>query len=187
MRSRRPLVLSAGGNTILFRLLTKPLFCSFPPLDAHKGFQWRFLIRKEGGFGGAQGIEQNKNFVQFRGGEKQDFPQEGFQSASLALWTQAGLSLFIKPLAAAHAISEHASLKGGDSMNWIPCTSCCVYQRDGLCQLDCAAAAGLPHQDGGCVHFIPDGTPRAAHPRCSPPGSASDPREPGALNNGTSE
>ena len=63
--SRRPLVLSAGGNTILFRLLTKPLFCSFPPLDAHKGFQWRFLIRKRGGFGGAQGIEQNIScFVQ---------------------------------------------------------------------------------------------------------------------------
>lgn len=50
-------------------------------------------------------------------------------------------------------------------MNWIPCTSHCVYQRDGLCQLDCAAAAGLPHTGGGCVHFIPDGTPpRSASP-----------------------
>ena len=34
--SRRPLVLSAGGNTILFRLLTKPSFCSFPLLDDRK-------------------------------------------------------------------------------------------------------------------------------------------------------
>ena len=40
MTSRRPLVLELGGNTILFRLLTKPSFCSFPLLDdreAHNG------------------------------------------------------------------------------------------------------------------------------------------------------
>ena len=36
MTSRRPLVLALGGNTILFRLLTKPLFCSFPLLDDRK-------------------------------------------------------------------------------------------------------------------------------------------------------
>ncbi len=36
MTSRRPLVLTLGGNTILFRLLTKPLFCSFPLLDDRK-------------------------------------------------------------------------------------------------------------------------------------------------------
>ena len=36
MTSRRPLVLELGGNTILFRLLTKPSFCSFPLLDDRK-------------------------------------------------------------------------------------------------------------------------------------------------------
>ena len=37
----------------------------------------------------------------------------------------------------------------------IPCTSECVYQSDGLCTLDSAAAAGLPALGGACVHFIP--------------------------------
>ena len=45
--SRRPLVLSAGGNTILFRLLTKPLFCSFPPLDARKASNGGFCSERE--------------------------------------------------------------------------------------------------------------------------------------------
>ena len=30
-------------------------------------------------------------------------------------------------------------------MSLIPCTSNCVYQTDGICTLDSAAAAGLPH------------------------------------------
>ena len=37
----------------------------------------------------------------------------------------------------------------------IPCTSECVYQSDGLCTLDSAAAAGVPALGGACVHFIP--------------------------------
>ena len=37
----------------------------------------------------------------------------------------------------------------------IPCTSDCVYQTDGLCALDSAAAAGVPALGGACVHFIP--------------------------------
>lgn len=45
--------------------------------------------------------------------------------------------------------------KGAAIMGLIPCTSRCIYQKDGLCELDCAAVAGLPPADGGCVHFIP--------------------------------
>ncbi len=37
----------------------------------------------------------------------------------------------------------------------IPCTSECVYQSDGLCTLDSAAAAGVPALGSACVHFIP--------------------------------
>ena len=37
----------------------------------------------------------------------------------------------------------------------IPCTSECVYQSDGLCTLDSAAAAGVPALGGACIHFIP--------------------------------
>ena len=37
----------------------------------------------------------------------------------------------------------------------IPCTSDCIYQSDGLCNLDSAAAAGFPSLGGACVHFIP--------------------------------
>lgn len=37
----------------------------------------------------------------------------------------------------------------------IPCTSECVYQSDGLCTLDSAAAVGVPSLGGACVHFIP--------------------------------
>ena len=37
----------------------------------------------------------------------------------------------------------------------IPCISDCVYQSDGLCTLDSAAAAGVPALGGACVHFIP--------------------------------
>ena len=40
-------------------------------------------------------------------------------------------------------------------MSLIPCTSQCVYQQDGVCTLDSAAAAGLPALGGACVHFIP--------------------------------
>lgn len=37
----------------------------------------------------------------------------------------------------------------------IPCTSDCIYQSDGVCTLDSAAAAGAPALGGACVHFIP--------------------------------
>ena len=40
-------------------------------------------------------------------------------------------------------------------MSLIPCTSRCIYQQDGVCTLDSAAAAGLPALGGACVHFIP--------------------------------
>ena len=42
----------------------------------------------------------------------------------------------------------------------IPCTSKCVYQSDGLCTLDSAAAAGQPALGGACVHFIPQDAAR---------------------------
>ena len=35
-------------------------------------------------------------------------------------------------------------------MSLIPCTSQCVYQQDGVCTLDSAAAAGLPALGGAC-------------------------------------
>lgn len=60
----------------------------------------------------------------------------------------------------------------------IPCTSECVYQSDGLCTLDSAAAAGVPSLGGACVHFIPakrlesphrySERAAAAGPDCSP-------------------
>ena len=40
-------------------------------------------------------------------------------------------------------------------MSLIPCTSQCVYQSDGVCTLDSAAAAGQPSLGGACIQFIP--------------------------------
>ena len=37
-------------------------------------------------------------------------------------------------------------------MSLIPCTSSCVYQSDGVCTLDSAAAAGVPALGGACIH-----------------------------------
>ena len=63
-------------------------------------------------------------------------------------------------------------------MSWIPCTSRCVYQQDGVCTLDSAAAAGLPALGGACVHFIPSDAGRLGSPhRYSAPGSGGAPRE----------
>ena len=46
-----------------------------------KGSQWRYLYWERGGFGGARGIEQNKNFVQFRGdGNLRLPPSSGFRA-----------------------------------------------------------------------------------------------------------
>ena len=47
MTSRRPLVLELGGNTILFRLLTKPVFCSFPLLDDRKASNGGICTERE--------------------------------------------------------------------------------------------------------------------------------------------
>ena len=41
------------------------------------------------------------------------------------------------------------------NMSLIPCTSKCVYQTDGICTLNSAAAAGVPSLGGACIHFIP--------------------------------
>lgn len=64
---------------------------------------------------------------------------------------------------------------GLNFMGLIPCTSPCIYQKDGLCDLDCAAAAGVPPAGGGCVHFIPVCASRSAGPpQYSAPESAPD-------------
>ena len=61
-------------------------------------------------------------------------------------------------------------------MSLIPCTSQCVYQSDGICTLDSAAAAGLPALGGACVHFIPAGAARLGSPhRYYEPGSTAIP------------
>ncbi len=60
-------------------------------------------------------------------------------------------------------------------MSLIPCTSKCVYQSDGVCTLDSAAAAGQPSLGGACFHFIPTDAKRLGSPhRYSEPGSAPD-------------
>lgn len=60
-------------------------------------------------------------------------------------------------------------------MSLIPCTSKCVYQSDGVCTLDSAAAAGQPSLGGACIHFIPTDAKRLGSPhRYSEPGSAPD-------------
>ena len=49
-------------------------------------------------------------------------------------------------------------------MSLSPCTSQWVYQQDGVCTLDSAAAAGLPALGGACVHFIPTDEGRLGSP-----------------------
>ena len=49
-------------------------------------------------------------------------------------------------------------------MSLIPCTSACIYQSDGVCTLDSAAAAGVPALGGACVHFIPADARRLGSP-----------------------
>ena len=62
------------------------------------------------------------------------------------------------------------------AMSLIPCTSKCVYQSDGICTLDSAAAAGLPSLGGACIHFIPVDAARLGSPhRYCEPGSAAAP------------
>lgn len=52
----------------------------------------------------------------------------------------------------------------------IPCTSQCIYQSDGLCTLESAAAAGQPALGGACIHFIPQSVKRFGSPHryCEP-------------------
>ncbi len=58
----------------------------------------------------------------------------------------------------------------------IPCTSQCIYQSDGLCTLESAAAAGQPALGGACIHFIPQSAKRFGSPhRYYEPGSAEAP------------
>lgn len=60
-------------------------------------------------------------------------------------------------------------------MSLIPCTSACVYQADGVCTLDSAAAAGVPSLGGACVHFIPADARRLGSPhRYFEPAAAPD-------------
>lgn len=62
------------------------------------------------------------------------------------------------------------------AMSLIPCTSKCVYQSDGICTLNSAAAAGLPSLGGACIHFIPADAARLGSPhRYCAPGSAAVP------------
>ena len=66
----------------------------------------------------------------------------------------------------------------------IPCTSECVYQSDGLCTLDSAAAAGVPALGGACVHFIPVKRLESPHryserAEAADPGSSPNPGAPG--------
>ena len=62
-------------------------------------------------------------------------------------------------------------------MSLIPCTSQCVYQQDGVCTLDSAAAAGLPARGGAGVPFIPPAEGRrGSPPRYSAPGSDEAPQ-----------
>ncbi len=61
------------------------------------------------------------------------------------------------------------------AMSLIPCTSSCVYQSDGVCTLDSAAAAGVPALGGACVHFIPADAKRLGSPhRYFEPAAAPD-------------
>ncbi len=40
-------------------------------------------------------------------------------------------------------------------MSYIACTCDCVYQCDGICNLDRAASSGAPeHGEKACVHYI---------------------------------
>ncbi|MDR3208092.1 MAG: hypothetical protein LBT60_07155 [Oscillospiraceae bacterium] len=39
------------------------------------------------------------------------------------------------------------------ALSLITCTSSCVYQQEGYCRLEQAAACGLT--DGDCAHFVP--------------------------------
>ena len=69
-------------------------------------------------------------------------------------------------------------------MSLIPCTSQCVYQSDGICTLDSAAAAGQPALGGACIHFIPTDAKRLGSPhRYCVPGSTGAPEmRPGPKN-----
>ena len=40
-------------------------------------------------------------------------------------------------------------------MVFIACTSACVYQSDGCCTLERAAASGLPAGGNACVNYVP--------------------------------
>ncbi|MDL2273158.1 hypothetical protein LJC34_01190 [Oscillospiraceae bacterium OttesenSCG-928-G22] len=39
----------------------------------------------------------------------------------------------------------------------ITCTSKCVYQRDGLCNLELAGSGGEYGRFSGCIHYVPRG------------------------------
>ncbi|MEG2378347.1 MAG: hypothetical protein RSC43_08345 [Clostridia bacterium] len=39
-------------------------------------------------------------------------------------------------------------------MSFIACTSSCVYQHDGCCNLEQAASGGVT-SDTGCIHYVP--------------------------------
>lgn len=56
-------------------------------------------------------------------------------------------------------------------MSLIGCTSQCLYQKDGYCQLDRAMSSGEPTADHPCVNFVPcalqehgQGLPDVPHP-----------------------
>lgn len=47
-------------------------------------------------------------------------------------------------------------------MVFIACTSACVYQSDGCCTLERAAASGLPAGENACVNYVPRPEPASA-------------------------
>lgn len=40
-------------------------------------------------------------------------------------------------------------------MSYIACTDDCIYQTDGVCSLQRAAAIGMPTATVSCVHYVP--------------------------------
>ncbi len=93
----------------------------------------------------------------------------------------------IKPPSSGQAICDPKTFfqNGWLLMSLIPCTSQCVYQQDGVCTLDSAAAAGVPSLGGACVHFIPANQGRLGSPhRYSRPEAAPDPEAPSAFRSG---
>ena len=69
-------------------------------------------------------------------------------------------------------------------MTYIPCSANCMFQNDGLCNLNYATVAGAQNafsNDNGCLHYVPRNSVlksaqfHGEHQRYSIPESALDP------------